>query len=955
MRRLPLAGLIALAVAVTLPISTLGGDGGSGSDAPTCTAPAGTWLKVLGGKEELFTTSVVSSGPCGFVAASFLAGGMTDLLLSQVDPGGSGWTKHYRSNRRSSDPGMPYSWVTAAPIEDGGTAVVIDNVLLTVDEAGQPRWAREYGIGPENNQALRFTAVVRLDSGFMVLAKRYRELEYGSLALLRLDNDGGVVWAQHYPDMWVKQYAPLIQTADGHLVVGGEMRADAKGRYDPKGRHFRAVVVKLTLDGAVDWVRGVQMGDKPTGHLPGFQSIGVVGNGDIVLAHGSRPVAFTRLTSDGGHVWSRLLRGQRSTVMTVRQILADGDSILVAGSSEGFQLPAHAYGIDDNAFLARLAADGAPMWIRSYGKTIGPMHSQSNFATDVGAALLLTADRHLVMAGYTDSFPDPPTPHAHYDSLLAFTTIEGFVEQGGNLAVTSDIGNPTEVWTKQVAASVAAANLDPVTLKIDSEAVTYTASDAILTERELPAESSEFELTYDAGKRELTSNMSMFRIDGPAVDDADGDGLRQDWENEAIRLLNPVFELDEGETWLTLMATEHVANLVRVTPWPSNKYAIDPVPPRYVIMYFAVTWARDYGGGLTANPVTSIEDHRGDIERVVIALRLISDRRAKIEWVTTSAHGNANDHSGVWHVTDRTCNDANIANSNGDTVGHEVMCDALRFDRDGRVVLQVSEDKHALYTSAGVCNDVVLVRIAGFDFWGENCGWDRAPGGDDPITAADPRCLGKGLWRFDAYNVGEPDYGYRLVDNLSKPETWVGLTDKQKQSLTGAFPNEVVWSGGNRFCGGLRRGDFSSIVEHALTLPDKCVDNLPSAVLKLSPALAEKLDSHYRVSITTARSAGAGTDASVTVRLENDQGDYPAHAAGNFERGNTDIIHLGGIDIGAIDRVSLSLDNHYGDAPNWFVGKVVVERKGTLDRWVWSSPTSSLVTMQGTTLPLTPE
>ena len=588
MRRFLLSGLFALALVVALPVSVWS----LGRPSSTECGPAdGTWLKVFGSDQEIFTTSVVPSGPCGFVAASFLAGGMTDLLLIKVDSGGTGWTKHYRSDRRSSDPGMPFSWVSAAAIEDGGTAVVVDNVLLTVDETGQPRWANEYGIGRESNQAFRFTSVVRLDDGFMVLAKRYGEIEYGSLALLRLDNDGGVVWAQHYPDMWIKQHAPLIKTVDGHLFVGGEMRADAKGRYDPKGRYFRAVAAKLTLDGAVDWVRGVQMGEKPTGHLPGFQSIGLTENGDIVLAHGSKPTAFTKLTPEGEHVWSRLLRGERSTMTTVRQIVADGDGMLVVGSSEGFQLPAHAYGIDDNAFLARLASDGVPLWIRSYGKTTGPMHSRSNFARDFGAALSLTVDRRLVMAGYTDSFSYSPRPYPHYDSLLAFTDIEGFVEQGGNLVATPDSGNPTEVWSKQVAASVTEAALVPVTLTVGSEAVIYTASDATLAERELPAESTEFELTYDAGARELVSNMSMFQIDDDA-NDVDGDGLRQDWENEAIRLLNPVFELDEEEDWLENRSHHHVANFVRVSPWSSP----EGTPPRYVILYFAVTWSADYGG-----------------------------------------------------------------------------------------------------------------------------------------------------------------------------------------------------------------------------------------------------------------------------------------------------------------------------------------------------------------------
>jgi len=627
-------------VIVLAVVSCGGGTGGPSTPPSGCGGPLKTSIQVFGSDSyQLFNTAVIAADDCAFLTAGYAqsaTGKNTDLVITRV--GRTPWAKAYSSARDRdfvvpsapgsasgmTEPGGQFSWVSAVSADNGGAAVAFDSVLMSIKAHGGSAWAKEYRTvrqgGPSPSLDLAFSAVVRVDDGFVVLARTADKVA----VLLRLDRSGTVVWAKRYVGLYAEVNSPLLHTPDGGLLLGGYINA----RGTTQGVVAKVILDGTPKDGTLAWARSAQAQAKLRADLPetwassGFHAIGLAGNGDVLLAQSfgrandSQMTMVTRLTPDGGLVWSELLgwtvaRGLVDTWIT--QIVADADGLLLTGSSTGFEFPAHGNNANFNAFVARLGADGTPDWIRSLGKVAPSGGYRGDRFYDYGTSLLLTSDRNLVVTGYTDSFSNPPgAPQEpwHFDGLIAVADARGLVGASSGLLNSADVADPEEVFARSVDTVLSEQFPLPETLEVTAQDVTYTTSDAGLTARALPSEDAALRLTYDGNSKELASNLSMFDVT-QAGSDPDLDGLRQDWEDEAIRLLNPVFVVDEEEDWLNNRAKHHVVNLVRAAPWPSG------ADPRFVLLYFAVTWTMDYGGYVSSGPYSgaAVESHRGDVER----------------------------------------------------------------------------------------------------------------------------------------------------------------------------------------------------------------------------------------------------------------------------------------------------------------------------------------------------
>lgn len=265
----------------------------------------------------------------------------------------------------------------------------------------------------------------------------------------------------------------------------------------------------------------------------------------------------------------------------------------------------------------------------------------------------------------------------------------------------------------------------------------------------------------DQGRR-LTASAS-FRLEQGAPGDTDGDRLDQSWEDAVMAAAVPLLELDEEEDWLSRRPGHHAIQFVRITPYPS----VDA--PTHVLAYYVMAWTRDYGRFATGIPQWDENiaiRHNGDLERAILAFRIVDDTTIDLDGVFTSAHSGDTDHSGVWAARGNSCNDGRVMLSLAD----QQICATLEFEQD-RLRLQISEDKHAIYPTAQACEEVRLVTQISLPLGAGTTGFGEDCGGGPKLT-------------LPVYNTGEPGEGTQVDVDLSA-----------------IFPGEVVW-GGDGFCGG---------------------------------------------------------------------------------------------------------------------------------------------------------
>jgi len=299
-----------------------------------------------------------------------------------------------------------------------------------------------------------------------------------------------------------------------------------------------------------------------------------------------------------------------------------------------------------------------------------------------------------------------------------------------------------------------------------------------------------------------------------------------------------------------------------------------------------------------------------------------------------------------------------------------MMCGSVAFNSN-HVLMQTSEDKHAMYPDKAICEDAVLVRL-GVDIWGEDCGWDPST---IPVASlwqwkekdfkGDSQYKGNGIWEFNNYNVGEPDPAHQLIADLSDPQSWTDLTEAQRQALTDIFPGENIWLGNQAekdkgFCGGLTQSgmqyfkyssDCSTLIGGKFQLTTASVNDR---------ALFSKLNSYYRVSLTTGKAINANTMANVAITLVSDNSKSAYNLIGEFNTGETSTFYvepsatygMGGSQdrpVGAIREVRLRVDDKVGGVslpagngptlftvdPDWQVTQITVTDLVTHHTWSW--------------------
>ncbi len=918
-----------------------------------------SWIRAFGMENDMFGTQIVPVKD-GYILAGYVVKSPVHLFVMKVDlAGDSLWQYQYTFNcqvgseqvnfREATHVDGVYNfsfWVELTTTSDGGVLVALDTFVVHLNAEGEKLWSANY-MPLRNTYPFTISSMLELDDGYLLAGNfdfyMYEPVHLDDIVLIRTDLQGQMLWTYQYagtggdksastnwPNPWTLNTVEMKLTPDGKNVILGTYTIIKKSE---TGKHnTAALVMKLDLAGEVLWTQAIELtqkdsnGNNSNAYLwpyNRFLGLDTARNGDILLLQGtanelSNQTVLSRLDAGGSILWSRQIHSKYhngDTVLTeIKENTKTGELYTVGYGTEFQQAFSPPTLQNRNVILAKFTADGDPLWVNSIGK-LRFSNSIYDHASEVAFDIAFTPLNGIMVVGAANGFNFWEDWHEmqapdHYDLLLIKTNPAGLVNDSGQLISSVRLGERSDLAYYSPKKTIHTLEIQPTEESVFFETCSVGRDGFLLDERSFDVSLPMDTIVQDHGRTILT-NQSIF-VD--ADQDMDGDGINQDLENALLQDLRPIFELDEEETWLDNIESNPVVYFVRVTPYP------DQYDPEYILFLYSISWAMDYGGGPQQIESQIRENHRGDNEAVILAYHLTGNRRLDLEWVFTSAHGAVNNHSGVWHAFDRSCNRGYISDKDSNTVGSELECASLIYNKNSPF-LQASENKHAIYPTIDICEDVVLVAVLGDDNYledfGEDCGYE--PWLHEAFFADfedDEHYLGNGLWQFDAYNMGEPDTAHQLVDDLDDSTNWLGLTDEQEESLNGLFPHEAVWSGNDEkpseFCGG----------ENAP--PPNCCGAVAVRLTSLPSEMEEALSgSAYRVEIETSNQALAGTDGVVYLTLHGTKGDLHEFVDGSFEKGDKDVFHFGDAyqRVGELLSITLSLEGG-SVTSDWHVGKV---------------------------------
>ncbi len=286
--------------------------------------------------------------------------------------------------------------------QDGGLVVVGstdsfqdeegDGWIVALQGDGQVRWQRTYG-GDEDDGLLDIRQTP--DGGFVAVGwTRSFGAEQADVWILRLDEEGQVLWSKVYGGPGMEQAWSVALVGDGGFLVAGGTTSFGAG-----GADFW--VLRLDAQGEPVWQRtyGGPRDDGGGGTYEEFVVRALVDReGHYVLASetasfgaGETDIWVIQLRPDGSIRWQKAYGGPEEETTWSLVELADG-GYLVPGVTVSFAPDA-----SGDLWALRLEPDGAIRWQKAYG-----LPALWDEALSAGA----TRDGGVVIGGYLDEGTD---------------------------------------------------------------------------------------------------------------------------------------------------------------------------------------------------------------------------------------------------------------------------------------------------------------------------------------------------------------------------------------------------------------------------------------------------------------------------------------------------------------------------------------------------------------------
>ena len=346
-----------------------------------------TFQKTVGGDDLDRGVAIQQTCDGGYIAVgvtkSFGAGGEDVYLVRTDSMGDTLWTRTFGGEKKdngwavsqTSDSGF----IVAGFTESYGSGGM-DFYVIRTDSEGNPLWSQTYG-GEGDDYCWDLDVI--FDNGYILVGEtgavdQYRKGDK-DFFLVRIDEDGNLLWQKIYGGPETDRGFAVQQTQDGGFVMVGSTTSYGAGDVD-------AYLIKTDDNGEVEWAKPFGTAAFDMGH-----DVRQKQNGGYVIfgyteSYGakSRDIWLMGADSEGKEEWSQLVGGSEADHAT-RGVLTAGNGFVLLGYTKSFGAGHW------DVYLVKMNAAGDTVWTRTYG---GPW-------PDTGYGIEETDDGGFILTGQT--------------------------------------------------------------------------------------------------------------------------------------------------------------------------------------------------------------------------------------------------------------------------------------------------------------------------------------------------------------------------------------------------------------------------------------------------------------------------------------------------------------------------------------------------------------------------
>lgn len=357
----------------------------------------------------------------------------------------------------SATPGTESRGVFVSKYGADGTNLWVDQI--GVDAADSPVSVNGVALDSSDNVIVVGTANGPLPDG-----------DYfggGDAYIAKFSPDGDLLWLNHFGTAGDDLANAVAVDADDNIHMVGATNGTLSGG-TPAG-NFDAYVAKFAPDGANTWVTqfgsyasddadGIVIADDGSVFIYGSAAGPLPGN---VHGGGTLNDAYVgKFDSDGGVEWLTQLGTAERDEITAIALAADG-GVALGGFTRGAMPGAGSNAGSSDAFVGKLAADGAALWVQQFGTADSDQLNHLVMDSDGGAIVVAgaTADNAFVgkfsAAGtevWMEELPSTVTASARWVHVASSGSVVAMGQNSGQMEGAS-VGNPLDMFISEFTAA----------------------------------------------------------------------------------------------------------------------------------------------------------------------------------------------------------------------------------------------------------------------------------------------------------------------------------------------------------------------------------------------------------------------------------------------------------------------------------------------------------------------